>query len=213
MSRNKIDISYNAVVLDPLVLYKSSIIILDRYGMIDWRDGCSCVVFGLSREHRAAFLRGVLFKKQIHSKLDRIFLAEWFFPVQVRFFFTTAFLYLCSVSDIDHALSFYCTCRYFDDSTHRQSVSPLLSVPDCFGEPFDTPKGGLSPSRLVLSLLSFVCSCLYMFPTIWLHFTPSLIKLIGTALKDSLCRISTRPNYHNYRVRGRLVLPALCPRS
>ena len=67
---------YNAVFVDPLVLYKSSIIILDRYGMIDLGDGCCCVAFGLSREHRAASMRGVLFKKQIHSKSDRIFLAE-----------------------------------------------------------------------------------------------------------------------------------------
>ena len=56
---------YNAVVLDQLGLYKSSIIILDRYGMIDWRDGCSCVVFGFSWEHHAASLRGVLFQTQI----------------------------------------------------------------------------------------------------------------------------------------------------
>ena len=38
---------YNAVVLDRSSLYKSSIIILDRYDMIDCRDGCSCVVFEL----------------------------------------------------------------------------------------------------------------------------------------------------------------------
>ena len=32
--------------------------------MIDCRDECSCVVVGLSWEHRAPSLRGVFFKKQ-----------------------------------------------------------------------------------------------------------------------------------------------------
>ena len=146
------------------------------------------------------------FWQSVYNKTtsDRIFLPKWkqvIFLAQVRLFHTTAFFVPVLHFDIDRISSFCCICRYLTNLRNRQSVSPILPVTDCFGEPCDPPKGGWSPSRLVLSLFSFVCSCLYMFSTIRLHFTLSLIKLIGTVLKDSLCRISTRLNYHNYEVR------------
>ena len=142
---------YNAVVLDPLV-------ILDRYCMIDWRDGCSCVVL-VWAENTVRHPCAVYFSKSKSFQVRPNFLGrvktQWLFPLQVSFFFTTAFFVpVLRFRHIDHALYFYYTCRYWQlryrriGLTHYTWYRLLQRLPSA-------PKGGLSPSRLVPSLVSF----------------------------------------------------------
>ena len=99
---------------------------------------------------------------QVRRNISSRVKTQWFFPVQVRFFSTTAFLYLCSVSDIDHALSFYYICRYWWLQYRRIGLT-CYSWYRLLQRPPSAPKGGLSPSRLVPSPVSFICSRFYMF--------------------------------------------------
>ena len=103
---------------------------------------------------------------------------------QVRFFFQPRLLYLCSVSDIDHVLPFYYTCRLTTTiptvrSRPYSNYWPLCGLPSA-------PKGGLNPSRLVP--LPF-CLCLSPFSVVVYIFRqictnlPGSLKLIESEFK------------------------------